>query len=1123
METKYVVFLLIGIAVGVWLVWDARRRKQAAKQIAPADAGPQWRDDTAASAATVPGSLAARLHELEASFAPFSNSSAHPRELTEHPEFKQAARALADPSVPLDVVLQYAHGANWGLSCAAFAALAQRNDRSEALDQVVTQFDRVAPWAMYFALEYFLTAEPRPPVGAAVAGAKEWWRDNPILPLLVRDYFARRAELGDVADFGSSLDEPFAATHAVVRAFLERVDHPSARALTVQLDDIVRGSVDRAFLTTFGRFWADRAEPLHLVEPDEWHAALATAATTLQQGAIRPLLVSGERLVGKTSFLRLLAARVTREGWSVFEASGADLMAGQQWFGQLEGRIRQTVDELTVGKKLIWYIPDLLQLARSGTHQGQSASILDQILPAMVAGRLVVWTEATPTSTAHLLQMRPALRGLFAVARLEAQSEADTLSLARTVARRMSEQAGVAIDPQCADVAVSSARQYLSAAGFPGSAIQLIKLTASQVDKGTKVAPSDVLETLSQLTGLPISILDNKERIDLAGIRAFFAGRVIGQDEAIKSVVDRIAMLKAGLNDPERPIGVFLFAGPTGTGKTELAKTAAEYLFGSDDRLIRLDMSEFQTAESTATILGSATSPETASLISHVRKQPFSVVLLDEFEKAHPRIWDLFLQVFDDARLTDTFGQVADFRHCLIIMTTNLGATSHQSAGLGFAPATDVFTTEQIIKAISQTYRPEFQNRIDRIIVFRPFTRDLMRVILRKELNGVLERRGLKNRAWAVEWEASALEFLLEKGFSPEMGARPLKRAIEQYVIAPLAATIVEKRFPEGEQFVFFRSDGRAIQAEFVDPDEETLAAPAPPSVDSGAPPASLPSMILAARGSAAEFDALMAEAKDIEQALGAPDWEDLKRRLSDEMSASGFWEKPQRFETLARLALMDRVAAAAGTVEALRGRLSRGGGRREHYSRELMSRLALQLHLVKQGIKDVFEGAAIEVALMVEPALKPAAGDSRAFDAWCRQLLDMYRAWSDNRHMQVSEIQRGAAGALPLLLVSGFGAHRVLSRECGLHVLELADGGEGATRATARVRLAVAPLGDVPAARMQSALIAAFETDPPSVVVRRYRGEPSPLVRSGDGSWRTGKLDAVLRGDFDLLMADGA
>ena len=502
-----------------------------------------------------------------------------------------------------------------------------------------------------------------------------------------------------------------------------------------------------------------------------------------------------------------------------------------------------------------------------------------------------------------------------------------------------------------------------------------------------------------------------------------------------------------------------------------------------------------------------------------MRKQPFSVVLLDEFEKAHPRVWDLFLQVFDDARLSDVFGQVADFRHCLMIMTTNLGATSHQTAGLGFAPAADVFTTEQIVKAIGQTYRPEFQNRIDRIIVFRPLTRDLMRVILHKELSDVLERRGLKNRAWAVEWEASALEFLLERGFSPEMGARPLKRAIERYVIAPLAATIVEKRFPEGEQFVFVRSDGRAIQAEFVDPDSETPSLSTPTGAEGGAP-ASLPSMILAPSGSAAEFEQLTAETKRIEQAIAAPDWDDLKRHLAHEMSAPGFWQRPDRFEQLARLALMDRVAAAAGTVEALRGRLARGG-HREHYSRELTSRLALQVYLVAEGIRDVHEKAAIEVALVVEPALRPAASDGRAFDAWCRQLFDMYRAWADNRHMQVSEI--GAPADPPMLLVSGFGAHRVLSRECGLHVLELTEESDGASRATARVRLAVAPLGDVPAARMPHALVAAFEKEPPSsAVVRRYRREPSPLVRSGDGSWRSGKLDAVLHGDFDLLMAVG-
>jgi ATP-dependent Clp protease ATP-binding subunit ClpC len=351
------------------------------------------------------------------------------------------------------------------------------------------------------------------------------------------------------------------------------------------------------------------------------------------------------------------------------------------------------------------------------------------------------------------------------------------------------------------------------------------------------------------------------------------------------------------------------------------------------------------------------------------------------------------------------------------------------------------------------------------------------------------------------------------------MGARPLKRAIEQYVIAPLAATIVEWRFPEGDQFVFFRSDGRAIQAEFVDPDKDA----APASRDGGDTPVSLAAMILSPRGTADEFDSLAAEAKDIQQTLGAPEWEAIKHGLSGEMSAAGFWQRADRFDRLARLALMDRIAAAAGTADSLRGRLERGGGQREHYSRELISRLALQLHLIKDGIRDVFEQSAVEVAVLVEPAMRPAASDARAFDAWCRQVLDMYRAWSNNRHMQLSEIPNGDPDGLPLLLVSGFGAHRLLSKECGLHVLELQDSGSGTNRVSARVHMAAAPLGDIPAARMPGLLAAALDKAPrANTVVRRYRSEPAPLVRSADGSWRTGRLDAVLRGDFDLLAAEG-
>jgi len=345
------------------------------------------------------------------------------------------------------------------------------------------------------------------------------------------------------------------------------------------------------------------------------------------------------------------------------------------------------------------------------------------------------------------------------------------------------------------------------------------------------------------------------------------------------------------------------------------------------------------------------------------------------------------------------------------------------------------------------------------------------------------------------------------------MGARPLKRAIDQFLIAPLAATIVEQRFPQGDQFVFVRSDGRAIQAEFVDPDAETATLPL---IKHTHELPTLVEMILSPQGNETERHALDAEIGTLDETLASEGWEALKGELSAAMLETGFWANPDRHTTLARLALMDRVKAAADTARSLKARLDKGSERAGKASRELVSRIALQVHLVGEGIEDVQANAPIEVVVAVEPAFEKP-GEAKASLAWCKQVLDMYRGWSGKRRMQLTEV--ADSGQLPTLLISGFGAHRVLALEAGLHVLELSDDDRAPARATVRVRIGVAPLEEQSKAKLKQALKAALNGGASAnTVVRRYRGDAAPLVRDLASGWRSGRLDDVLAGDFDLI-----
>lgn len=533
---------------------------------------------------------------------------------------------------------------------------------------------------------------------------------------------------------------------------------------------------------------------LNILPSYEVEDTVRLLAEALTAGRPQSVLLIGPSGVGKTTCVRELIRR--RDQYQLaatpfYQTSGSRIVAGQCGFGMWQERCKDLVREASK-KRAILHLGNLVELMEVGKSEHNHTGIAGFLRPAIARGELLCIAECTAEQLPMIEREDPQLADAFRTLRVE---EPDATRGLRILQQYTADPARGALGKHLAHpkpealLAIDRLhRRYATYSAFPGRPIRFIEHLRRDLPKEERFGEAEVLSAFTRETGLPRVLLDPTVPLDVATTRQWFAQRVIGQSEAVHLVADLLATIKAGLTRPNRPIASLLFIGPTGVGKTEMAKSLAEFLFGSKDRLTRFDMSEYADPLAVQRLAGTAFGSE-GLLTAKVREQPFCVLLLDEFEKAHPAFLDLMLQVLGEARLTDAGGRLADFRNTVIILTSNLGAETYQMGHPGFGTsAVDQHEAKQhFVREVEKYLRPEMYNRLDRLVPFAPLDAQTIDHIAQREWEKVLHRDGVRFRGVSVAASDDVVPLLAKKGFDARYGARPLKRAIERELLAPLA------------------------------------------------------------------------------------------------------------------------------------------------------------------------------------------------------------------------------------------------------------------------------------------------------------------------------------------------
>ncbi len=568
----------------------------------------------------------------------------------------------------------------------------------------------------------------------------------------------------------------------------------------------------------------------------------------------------------------------TLKGKQIYTLDLGALVAGSRYRGDFEERLKKVLKEIKGRGDVILFIDELHTLVGAGAAEGaiDAASILK---PMLARGELQTIGATTLDEYRKHLEKDAALERRFQPIHVSEPTVAETVAILKGLRERYEAHHRVTITDEAIVAAANLADRYITDRFLPDKAIDLIdeagsrlrirRLTAppdlkeideqiqavrrekeaaidaqdferasalreqerrllaqraqrekewkqGAMDTPAVVGEEEIAEVVASWTGIPVFKLTEEESAKLLRMEDELHKRVVGQDDAIRALSRAIRRARAGIKDPKRPTGSFIFLGPSGVGKTELAKTLAEFLFGDEDHLIQLDMSEYMEKHTVSRLIGSPPGyvgyEEGGQLTEAVRRRPYSVVLFDEIEKAHPDVFNTLLQILEDGHLTDAQGHTVDFKNTVIIMTSNLGTRDiHKGVTLGFTTAMEEGfdyekMKERVLSELKQTFRPEFLNRVDEVIVFRPLTRDEVKAIVDLMMKRVQEQ--LKSKDIEIVLTERARELLAEKGYDPTLGARPLRRTIQRLVEDPLAEKILWKEFAAGQTVVVDAENG---------------------------------------------------------------------------------------------------------------------------------------------------------------------------------------------------------------------------------------------------------------------------------------------------------------------------